>query len=70
MLSQLLRRPTNISPDLPNSKLYDDKSFYPAFIKDLNNCGSELIIESPFITRRRLQQLLPPNAEMNRATTG
>ena len=59
MLAQLLRRPMNVSPDLLGSKLYDEKTFYPAFIKDLNNCGSELIIESPFITRRRLQQLLP-----------
>jgi phosphatidylserine/phosphatidylglycerophosphate/cardiolipin synthase-like enzyme len=59
MLMQLLRRSTHASPDLLESKLYDEKTFYPAFIKDLNNCGSELIIECPFITRRRLQYLLP-----------
>jgi phosphatidylserine/phosphatidylglycerophosphate/cardiolipin synthase-like enzyme len=59
MLMQLIRRPTKESPDLLNSKLYDDKTFYAAFIKDLNNCGSELIVDSPFITRRRLQYLLP-----------
>lgn len=59
MLAQLFRRPTNASPDLFNSKLYDEKTFYTAFVKDLNNCGSELIIESPFITRRRLTSLLP-----------
>jgi phosphatidylserine/phosphatidylglycerophosphate/cardiolipin synthase-like enzyme len=59
MLTQLLRRSTNTSPELLDSKLYDDKTFYPAFIKDLNNSGSELIIESPFITRRRLNNLLP-----------
>jgi HKD family nuclease len=59
MLTQLLRRSTNTSPDLLESRLYDDKTFYPAFIKDLNNCGSELIIECPFITRRRLESLLP-----------
>jgi phosphatidylserine/phosphatidylglycerophosphate/cardiolipin synthase-like enzyme len=60
MLAQLLRRSTNTSPGLLDSKLYDDKTFYPALIKDLNNCCSELIIESPFITRKRLQYLLPP----------
>ena len=60
MLMQLLRRTTNSSPDLLDSKLYDDKTFYPALIKDLNNCCGELIIESPFITRKRLQYLLPP----------
>lgn len=59
MLTQLLRRPTNTSPDLLNSKLYDDKTFYPAFLEDLNNCGSELTIDCPFITKRRLQCLLP-----------
>lgn len=59
MLTQLLRRPANISADLLGSKLYDEKTFYPAFIKDLNNCGSELIIDCPFITKRRLQCLLP-----------
>jgi len=56
---QFLRRSTNESTDLLDSKLYDDKTFYPAFIKDLDNCGSELIIECPFITRRRLNCLLP-----------
>lgn len=59
MLMQLLRRTADESPDLLDSKLYDEKTFYPAFIKDLNNCGSELIIECPFITKRRLQYLLP-----------
>jgi len=59
MLTQLFRRSPNTSPDLLDSKLYDDSTFYPAFIKDLNNCGSELIIESPFITKRRLHCLLP-----------
>jgi hypothetical protein len=39
MLAQLLRRSTNVSPDLLKSELYDDKTFYPAFIKDPNDCG-------------------------------
>jgi len=59
MLTQVLRRSTNTSPDLHESRLYDEKTFYPAFIKDLNDCGCELIIECPFITKRRLQCLLP-----------
>jgi len=59
MLTQFLRRSPNVSPDMIKSELYDDKTFYPAFTKDLNNCGSELIIESPLITRRRLNYLLP-----------
>jgi len=59
MLTQLLRRPTNAAPDLLTSKLYDEKTFYSPFLKDLSNCQSELIIESPFITYRRLNELLP-----------
>jgi phosphatidylserine/phosphatidylglycerophosphate/cardiolipin synthase-like enzyme len=41
------------------SKLYSENTFYPALIKDMKKCQSELIIESPFITNRRLQELLP-----------
>lgn len=55
----LFQRNNSQSTDLLTSRLYDEKTFYPAFIKDLNNCGAELIVESPFITRRRLQLLLP-----------
>ncbi len=41
------------------SKLYNENTFYPAFIKDIKKCQSELLIECPFITNRRLQHLLP-----------
>jgi phosphatidylserine/phosphatidylglycerophosphate/cardiolipin synthase-like enzyme len=47
------------TPDLLGSKLYDQDDFYPAFLKDLGKCGYEVIIESPFITSRRLNALLP-----------
>ena len=45
--------------DLLSSKLYDQDTFYPAFLKDLANCHDEVIIECPFITSRRLNILLP-----------
>lgn len=45
--------------DLLGSKLYDQDTFYPAFMKDLANCHSEVVIECPFITNRRLKTLLP-----------
>lgn len=45
--------------ELLSSKLYDQDTFYPAFLKDLANCHSEVIIECPFITNRRLKTLLP-----------
>lgn len=47
------------SSDLLNSQLFDEKTFYQAFIKDLENCREEVIIESPFITNYRAQQLRP-----------
>ncbi len=54
----LLRR--NQSPlDLLTSKLFNEETFYPVFTKDLNKCSHEVIIESPFVTNRRLSQLLP-----------
>lgn len=57
MLS-LFNRPT-APADLLNSKLYDQNTFYPTFLKDLANCHSEVIIECPFVTSRRLKTLLP-----------
>ena len=55
----LFTRNNGQSTELLSSQLYDEKTFYPAFLKDLNNCGAELIIESPFVTRRRLQHMFP-----------
>lgn len=50
----------NQSPlDLLTSKLFNEETFYPVFTKDLNRCSHEVIIESPFVTNRRLSQLLP-----------
>lgn len=59
MLTQLFRRVTDAAPDLPASRLYDETTFYPAFLKDLQKCQSEVIIESPFVTNRRLAELFP-----------
>lgn len=36
------------------SSLFDEKSFYPAFIRDISGCKEEVIIESPFITSDRM----------------
>jgi len=45
--------------DLSGSSLLNEETFYTMFIKDLKRCNSEVIIESPFLTNRRLAQLLP-----------
>lgn len=42
-----------------NSTLYDEKTFYSTFIKDLEVCKEEVIIESPYITSKRAQMLKP-----------
>ena len=42
-----------------SSKLFDESTFYEAFIDDLRHAKKEVIIESPYITCRRVNQLLP-----------
>ena len=58
MLSHLSRRKSINSQELI-TELYNEETFYPALIKDLINCMYEAIIESPFITHKRLCVLLP-----------
>ena len=65
MLGTLLRSKRQPS-ELLSSQLLNEETFYPALMKDLNNCGSELIIESPFITSRRLGELLPTLQKLKR----
>ena len=42
-----------------NSTLFDNNTFYKAFERDLRRARHSVIIESPFITRRRMEHLLP-----------
>jgi phosphatidylserine/phosphatidylglycerophosphate/cardiolipin synthase-like enzyme len=44
---------------LLSSQLFDQGSFYKAFIRDLSKAKREVIIESPFISSRRIALLLP-----------
>ncbi|MCX6726436.1 MAG: phospholipase D-like domain-containing protein [Candidatus Shapirobacteria bacterium] len=39
------------------SSLHDEKTFYKAFLRDLEQCQKEVIIESPFITSERMKTL-------------
>jgi phosphatidylserine/phosphatidylglycerophosphate/cardiolipin synthase-like enzyme len=50
-------RPRLSYHELLDSKLLSEDNFYDVFIKDLSKCRSETIIESPFITNRRVSQL-------------
>lgn len=44
---------------LLTSRLYDERTFYAAFLRDLRKCKTEVIIESPFITHKRMSALYP-----------
>ncbi len=44
---------------LLSSGLFDEKTFYQSFIKDLLNCETEVIIESPYVTSARMKRLWP-----------
>lgn len=41
------------------SSLYDEKTFYEVFLRDLEGCRSEVFIESPYITSKRVKTLIP-----------
>lgn len=59
-----LRGRGDSAADLLSSRLFDENSFYGAFISDLGQCREEAIIESPFITGNRIASLLPIFAKM------
>jgi len=42
-----------------SSSLYDQATFYKKFIKDLHRAKTRVVIESPFITKKRMQKILP-----------
>ena len=42
-----------------NSSLFDEKTFYSTFLRDLEGCRNEVIIESPYITSKRAEMLIP-----------
>ena len=47
------------------TSLHNENTFYPNFIKDLENCKREVIIESPFITTQRMDLLFPILKRLN-----
>jgi phosphatidylserine/phosphatidylglycerophosphate/cardiolipin synthase-like enzyme len=59
MITSLLRKVNNAPADFADSKLFDEDTFYASFLKDLDKCGAEVIIESPFATSKRVSVLLP-----------
>jgi hypothetical protein len=45
--------------ELLPSKLFDERTFYYAFMRDLKKCKTEVVIESPYLTCRRVNELVP-----------
>lgn len=56
---RLHRTQQTIAHTLPPSRLLDQNTFYSTFLSDLRSAKSEVIIECPFITARRMDILLP-----------
>lgn len=54
------------SVTMNNSALFDNNTFYKAFERDLRRARQSVIIESPFITRRRMEHLLPLLTKLRR----
>ena len=48
------------------TQMYDEQSFYRAFQKDLYSARKSVIIESPFITLRRIEEMLPVITKLRR----
>ena len=55
MISFFKKRPTN---DF-SSQLFDENGFYRKFLKDLETCQSEVLIECPYVTSSMMDVLLP-----------
>lgn len=49
-----------------NSTLFYNNTFYKAFERDLRHTKQSVIIESPFITKRRTEHLLPLLTKLRR----
>lgn len=55
-----LRQSQHTNPDLLlSSSLCNQDTFYSAFLDDLNKAKQEVVIESPFITAKRMHLLMP-----------
>lgn len=54
-----LKRRNTVAIGQFDTSLYDQDTFYRAFIQDVRTCKKQLIIESPFITSKRVCILLP-----------
>jgi phosphatidylserine/phosphatidylglycerophosphate/cardiolipin synthase-like enzyme len=66
MTSRFFSRHKKLQTELHTSTLFDQTTFYSAFQDTLRVCQEELVIESPFITMRRIHLLLPEFERLQR----
>lgn len=66
---RLLSRTTS-AQDLHSSTLYGNETFYKAFMDDLRYAERCVYIESPFITTKRMEELLPILASLRSRNVG
>lgn len=59
MMFKFHRSTKNIGNDLLESRLYDEQSFYKAFLTDFKHAKKEVLIESPFMTVKRAEEISP-----------
>lgn len=57
LLIYLLKKVFHLSADLVPSQLFDEDTFYPRFLTDIKQAKKQVIIESPFISSRRMSYL-------------
>lgn len=55
----LNRNSHNLYGDFTSAQLFDQDTFYRQFIRNIQSAREEVVIESPFITSRRMRELLP-----------
>lgn len=60
------RTSTIADAGLASSQLYNQDTFYDALDRDLRRAKSLVVIESPFITRKRIARLLPTLQRLQR----
>lgn len=59
-MRNLFKRTTTYDPaELIDSQLFDEVSFYTAFVNDLKYAERDVVIESPFLAVKRTNNLLP-----------
>ena len=57
---------TVVDASLTSSKLYDQNTFYDALDRDLRYARSLVVIENPFITRKRITRMIPALQHLQR----